>query len=128
MGASILVLIYRIIVIFIGVSLLVYRQMVRYNSENITLQVVEAKKVWTSPTSWGIYRFLVTYEYNGVVNRQMGVEFGVFRFSVKNKTIYNCTGKRSKSGKVSCDQIFCIEKIAIFFILAGVGSFFNRRF
>lgn len=44
MGASILVLIYRIIVIFIGVSLLVYRQMVRYNSENITLQVVEAKK------------------------------------------------------------------------------------
>lgn len=55
MGASILVLIYRIIVIFIGVSLLVYRQMVRYNSENITLQVVEAKKVWTSPTSWGIY-------------------------------------------------------------------------
>lgn len=53
MGASILVLIYRIIVIFIGVSLLVYRQMVRYNSENITLQVVEAKKVWTSPTSWG---------------------------------------------------------------------------
>ena len=70
MGESILVLIYRIIVIFIGVSLLVYRQM----------------------------------------------------------TIYNCTGKRSKSGKVSCDQIFCIEKIAIFFILAGVGSFFNRRF
>lgn len=44
MGASILVLIYRIIVIFIGVSLLVYRQMVRYNSKNITLQVVEAKK------------------------------------------------------------------------------------
>lgn len=45
MGASILVLIYRIIVIFIGVSLLVYRQMVRYNSENITLQVVEAKSM-----------------------------------------------------------------------------------
>ena len=44
MGASILVLIYRIIVIFIGVSLLAYRQMVRYNSKNITLQVVEAKK------------------------------------------------------------------------------------
>lgn len=44
MGASILVLIYRIIVVFIGVSLLAYRQMVRYNSENITLQVVEAKK------------------------------------------------------------------------------------
>ena len=108
MGASILVLIYRIIVIFIGVSLLVYRQMVRYNSENITLQVVEAKKVWTS--------------------RQKSIEFGVFLFSFKNKTIYNCTGKRSKSGKVSCDRIFCIEKIAIFFILAGVGSFFNRRF
>ena len=51
MGVSILVLIYRIIVVFIGVSLLAYRQMVRYNSENITLQVVEAKKVWTSPTS-----------------------------------------------------------------------------
>lgn len=44
MGVSILVLIYRIIVVFIGVSLLAYRQMVRYNSENITLQVVEAKK------------------------------------------------------------------------------------
>lgn len=84
MGASILVLIYRIIVIFIGVSLLVYRQ--------------------------------------------KSIEFGVFLFSFKNKTIYNCTGKRSKSGKVSCDQIFCIEKIALFFILAGVGSFFNRRF
>ena len=95
MGASILVLIYRIIVIFIGVSLLVYRQMVRYNSENITLQVVEAKKVWTSPTSWGIYRFFVTYEYNGVVYRQKSIEFGVFLFSFKNKTIYNCTGKRS---------------------------------
>ena len=128
MGVSILVLIYRIIVVFIGVSLLAYRQMVRYNSENITLQVVEAKKVWTSPTSWGIYRFFVTYEYNGVVYRQESIEFGVFLFSFKNKTIYNCTGKRSKSGKVSCDQIFCIEKIAIYFILAGVGSFFNRRF
>lgn len=70
----------------------------------------------------------VTYEYNGVVYRQKSIEFGVFLFSFKNKTIYNCTGKRSKSGKVSCDQIFCVEKIAIFFILAGVGSFFNRRF
>ena len=109
MGVSILVLIYRIIVVFIGVSLLAYRQMVRYNSENITLQVVEAKKVWTSPTSWGTYRFFVTYEYNGVVYRQKPI-------------------KRSKSGKVSCDQIFCIEKIALFFILAGVCSFFNRRF
>lgn len=75
-----------------------------------------------------IYRFFVTYEYNGVVYRQKSIEFGVFLFSFKNKTIYNCTGKRSKSGKVSCDRIFCIEKIAIFFILAGVGSFFNRRF
>lgn len=37
MGVSILVIIYRIIVVFIGVSLLAYRQMVRYNSENITL-------------------------------------------------------------------------------------------
>ena len=46
MGVSILVLIYRIIVVFIGVSLLAYRQMVRYNSENITLQVVEAK-IWS---------------------------------------------------------------------------------
>lgn len=45
MGVSILVLIYRIIVVFIGVSLLAYRQMVRYNSENITLQVVEAKSM-----------------------------------------------------------------------------------
>ena len=44
MSASILVLIYRIMVIFIGVSLLAYRQMVRYNSKNIILQVVEAKK------------------------------------------------------------------------------------
>ena len=128
MGASILVLIYRIIVIFIGVSLLVYRQMVRYNSENITLQVVEAKKVWTSPTSWGIYRFFVTYEYNGVVYRQKSIEFGVFLFSFKNKTIYNCTGKRSKSGKFSFDRKKKKKKIAIFFILAGVGSFFNRRF
>ena len=116
MGASILVLIYRIIVIFIGVSLLVYRQMVRYNSENITLQVVEAKKVWTSPTSWGIYRLFVTYEYKGVVYRQKSIEFGVFLFSFMNKTIYNCTGIRSNSGKVSCDQILCIEKIAIFII------------
>lgn len=96
--------------------------------EEIIKIVVEAKKVWTSPTSWGIYRFFVTYEYNGVVYRQKSIEFGVFLFSFKNKTIYNCTGKRSKSGKVSCDQIFCIEKIALFFILAGVGSFFNRRF
>lgn len=70
----------------------------------------------------------VTYEYNGVIYRQKSIEFGVFLFSFKNKTIYNCTGKRSKSGKVSCDQIFCVEKIAIFFILAGVGSFLTVGF
>ena len=85
MGASILVLIYRIIVIFIGVSLLVYRQMVRYNSENITLQVVEAKKVWTSPTSWGIYRFFVTYEYNVLFTgrRVSNLEFFFFHSRIK---------------------------------------------
>ena len=114
MGASILVLIYRIIVIFIGVSLLVYRQMVRYNSENITLQVVEAKKVWTSPTSWGIYRFFVTYEYNGVVYRQKSIEFGVFLFSFKNKTIYNCTGKRSKSGRLVAIRYSALKKLRYF--------------
>ena len=127
MGVSILVLIYRIIVVFIGVSLLAYRQMVRYNSENITLQVVEAKK-YGHLRHHGDLPIFVTYEYNGVVYQQKSIEFGVFLFSFKNKTIYNCTGKRSKSGKVSCDQIFCIEKIALFFILAGVCSFLIAGF
>ncbi len=119
MGASILVLIYRIIVIFIGVSLLVYRQMVRYNSENITLQVVEAKKVWTSPTSWGIYRFFVTYEYNGVIYRQKSIEFGVFLFSFKNKPYIIAPGNEAKVERLVAIRYSALKKLRYFLYWLG---------
>lgn len=114
MGASILVLIYRIIVIFIGVSLLVYRQMVRYNSENITLQVVEAKKVWTSPTSWGIYRFFVTYEYNGVVYRQKSIEFGVFLFHSRIKPYIIAPVNEAKAERLVAIRYSALKKLRYF--------------
>ena len=116
MGVSILVLIYRIIVVFIGVSLLAYRQMVRYNSENITLQVVEAKKVWTSPTSWGIYRFFVTYEYNGVVYQQRVSNLEFFFFHSRIKPYIIAPVNEAKAERLVAIRYSALKNCAIFYI------------
>lgn len=118
MGASILVLIYRIIVIFIGVSLLVYRQMVRYNSKNITLQVVEAKSMDISDIMGNLPIF-VTYEYNGVVYRQKSIEFGVFLFHSRIKPYIIAPGNEAKVERLVAIRYSALKKLRYFLYWLG---------
>lgn len=83
---------------------------------------------WQSPMSWGFYRYFVTYENDGCTYQQKSIEFGFFWHSFRKKVYYNAAGRRSRSGKISCDGIWDVEKIALVLIGVGVGSFFNHRF
>lgn len=121
-------LIPQLLLIGIGVYLLAYRQIVRYHAEKIIFQVVETQKAWQSPVSWGFYRYFVTYEYNGCTYQQKSIEFGFFWHSFRKRVYYNLAGKRSSTGKISCNGIWDMDKIALALIVVGVGSFFNRRF
>lgn len=118
----------RLVLICIGISLIAYRAVVRYNAENVILKVVETQKVWQSPASWGFYRYLVTYEYDGCTYQQKSIEFGFFWRSFERKVCCNLKGRRSSTGKISCNNNWDMEKIALALIVVGVGSFFNRRF
>lgn len=53
------------------------------------------------------------------------VSFGILS---RKKVYYNLAGKRSSTGKISCNGIWDMDKIALALIVVGVGSFFNRRF
>lgn len=128
MTMEISVLIPRLTLICVGLYLIVYRVFIRYNAENITLKVVETQKAWQSPVSWGFYRYFVTYEYDGCMYQQKSIEFGFFWHSFQKKVYYNLAGKRSGTGKISCNGIWDMDKIALALIVVGVGSFFNRRF
>lgn len=121
-------LIPRLLLIGIGVFLLAYRMIVRYHGEKIIFQVVETQKVWQSPVSWGFYRYSVTYEHDGCTYQQKSIEFGFFWHSFRKRVYYNAAGRQSRSGKISCDGIWDVEQIALALIVAGIGSFFNRRF
>ena len=118
----------RLLLIGIGVYLLAYRQIVRYHAEKIIFQVVETQKAWQSLVFWGFYRYFVTYEYDGCMYQQKSIEFGFFWHFFRKKVYYNLAGKRSSTGKISCNGIWDMDKIVLALIVVGVGSFFNRRF
>lgn len=69
----------------------------------------------------------VTYEYNGVIYRQKSIEFGVFLFHSRIKPYIIAPVNEAKVERLVAIRYSALKNCDIF-ILAGVGSFFNRRF
>lgn len=107
----------------VGVFIIIYRQYIRYRAHSITLFQVEPYCIWETVRGWGFYGYKCKYNNKNSVYEIRTIEFGIYFWTCPSKSLPISKGVISTGGRVSCDDIYSIEKTGLILLVIGFCAY-----